>query len=83
MRIYYHPQFFKSYKFLDKKIKEKAEAKEKIFRENPFHDFLKTHKLSGKLKNQWSFSIDNKYRIIFEFMNGAAVFLDIGTHKIY
>ncbi len=83
MKIYYHPQFFKSYKFLDKKIKEKAETKEKIFRENHFHNSLKTHKLSGKLKNQWSFSVDNKYRIIFEFINGDVVFLDIGTHKIY
>ena len=83
MKIYYHPQFAKSYKFLDEKIKSKAENKEKIFRENSFHFSLKTHKLKGKLKNQWSFSVDDKYRILFEFDNNDVIFLDIGTHKIY
>lgn len=83
MKIYYHPQFFKSYKLLDKNIKRKAEIKEKIFRKNPFNSSLKTHKLKGKLKNQWSFSVDNQYRIIFEFDNSDVIFLDIGTHKIY
>lgn len=83
MKIYYHPHFLKSYKFLDKDIKRKAEIKEKIFRKNSFHPSLKTHKLSGKLKKQWSFSVGNKYRILFEFDNGDVIFLHIGTHKIY
>lgn len=83
MKIYYHPQFFKSYKLLDKDIKRKAEIKEKIFRENPFNFSLKTHKLKGELKNQRSFYIDNQYRILFEFNNSDVIFLDIGTHKIY
>ncbi len=83
MKIYYHPQFLKSYKLLDKKIKRKAEVKEKIFRDSPFNDSLKTHKLGGKLKNQWSFSVDNKHRIIFEFDGRDVIFIDIGTHAIY
>lgn len=64
MKIYYHPQFGKSYKFLSKEIKEKAEAREKIFRNNAFHPSLKTHKLTGKLKNQWSFSVNNHLSVI-------------------
>ena len=83
MKIYYHPQFAKSYRFLNKEIKKKAEMKEKIFRNNTFHPSLKTHKLTGKLKNQWSFLVDNKYRILFEFDNKDVIFLDIGTHEIY
>jgi mRNA-degrading endonuclease YafQ of YafQ-DinJ toxin-antitoxin module len=83
MKIYYYSQFFKSYKSLAQNIKRKTELKEKIFRESPFHSILKTHKLSGKLKNQWSFSVDNKYRILFEFDDGDVIFLDIGTHEIY
>ena len=83
MKIYYHPQFFKSYELLNKEIKRKAEGKEKIFREDSFHPSLRTHKLKGKLKNQWSFSVNNRYRIIFEFSDGDVIFLDIGTHKIY
>jgi len=83
MKIYYHPQFSKSYKILDKKIKTRAEIKEKIFRANHFHPVLKTHKLGGKLREQWSFSVDKNYRILFEFDGSDIIFLDIGTHKIY
>ena len=68
---------------MDKDIKRKAELKEKIFRENIFSSSLKVHKLKGKLKNQWSFSIDNQYRLLFEFDDNDVIFLDIGTHKIY
>jgi len=83
IKIYLHPQFKKSYKKLPLTIKKKAEIKEKIFRENPFHPSLKTHKLKGKLKDIWSFSIDNKYRIIFIFDNSDVIFLDIGGHEVY
>ena len=57
IKIYFHPQFRKSYKKLPLTIKKKAEIKEKIFRKNPFHPSLKTHKLKGKLKDIWSFSL--------------------------
>jgi addiction module RelE/StbE family toxin len=83
IKIYFHPQFKKSYKKLTLTIKKKAEIKEKIFRKNPFHPSLKTHKLKGKLKDIWSFSVDNKYRIIFIFDNNDVIFLDIGGHEIY
>jgi mRNA-degrading endonuclease RelE of RelBE toxin-antitoxin system len=77
------PLFEKRYNKLPEKIKEKAKKKEKIFRENPFHPILKTHKLSGQEKESWAFWIDY-YRIKFIFLNDEAVlFLDIGTHKIY
>ena len=55
--IYYHPQFRKSFSNLPKDIQKKAEEKSKIFKENPFSPSLDTHKLHGKLKNQWSFSV--------------------------
>ena len=83
IKIYFHPHFKKSYKNLPLAIKKKAEAKEKLSRKNPFHPSLKTHKLKGKLKDIWSFSIDNKYRIIFIFDNSDVIFLDVGTHEIY
>jgi len=60
-----------------------AEKKENVFRVNPFDSRLKTHKLHGQLKNQWSFSIDGKYRIIFEFEESDIIFLDVGDHDIY
>jgi len=83
MKIYYHPQFRSSYQKLSLHIKDKAETKERIFRKDPFDHRLKTHKLHGKLKRLWSFSVDDKYRVVFEFSASNVIFLDIGDHKIY
>ena len=84
MKIYYSPKFAKEYKRLSNAVKRKAEIVEKIFRQDPFNPRLKTHKLSGKLKSFWSFSINHQYRIVFEIVNKNTVwFLSVGTHQIY
>jgi len=66
MKVYYSSKFAKEYKRLPKRIKLQAEDKEKIFRNDPFSPSLKTHKLTGRLKTYWAFSIDYQFRIIFE-----------------
>ena len=84
MQIIYSPRFLKDYRRLDKPKKQKAEAKEIIFRKNPFDKRLKTHKLTGKFENLWSFSVDYDCRITFEFKSEKAViFHAIGGHAIY
>ncbi len=84
MKIYYTTKFAQSYKKLPKAIKLEAEKKEKLFRAIPFNPVLKTHKLTGKLKGFWSFSIDRKNRIIFEFIKkDEVVFHKAGPHDIY
>jgi addiction module RelE/StbE family toxin len=82
--INYSKKFLKSLKKLSEIIINEAEKKEKIFKENPFNPILKTHKLSGKEKECWSFRVNYSYRIKFIFINDDEVlFLDIGTHDIY
>jgi len=56
-----------------------------LFQNNPFESSLRTHKLSGKLQELWSFSIEYDLRIVFYFADeNKAVFIDIGTHdEIY
>ena len=84
MRIYYSTKFKREYKKLSKEVKFLAEEKEKTFRKNPFDKRLDTHKLHGPLKGFWAFSIDNKYRIIFEFSKKDIVwFHSAGDHSIY
>jgi len=83
MKIYYHPQFRDAYQKLSLNAKKITETKERIFKENPFDRRLKTHKLHGKLKNLWSFSVGNKFRIVFAFDGSEVIFLDIGDHKVY
>lgn len=84
MQIYYSSKFAREYKKLPKKIKEGAVGKEVIFRNNPFDSRLDTHKLSGRLKEYWAFSINNTYRIIFEFAKKNTIwFHSVGDHSIY
>ena len=76
--------FEKHYKKLPEKIKAKAKEKEKIFRNNPFHPILKTHKLHGEERDALAFWINYSFRIKFIFTDDNSVlFLDIGTHDIY
>lgn len=77
-------RFKKFYKKLPKSLKEKAKEKEQIFRANPFDQRLDTHKLHGKYKDYWSFTVMNQYRIMFTFVDSDKVdFITIGTHNIY
>ena len=53
-----------------------------IFLINPFDSRLKTHKLSGDLKDCWSLSVDFDVRLIFKFISSNLVMLiDIGSHE--
>ena len=84
MKIVYASKFAREYRKLPKEIKILAESKEKIFRKNPFDPILETHKLHGRFKDFWSFSIDLKYRIVFEFgENKIVYFYSIGDHRVY
>ena len=55
-----------------------------MFRKDPFTPILATHKLGGKLKNYWSYSVDEQYRVLFRFAKGnTVIYFDIGTNDIY
>ena len=63
-------------------IDDTLQAKLKIFIDNPFDPSLKTHKLSGKLRDYWSFTVEYDLRVIFYFDGpDRAVFVLIGTHE--
>ncbi len=47
LRVHYASDFRKSYKKLPRNIQNLVDRKDKIFRENPFHPSLQTHKLHG------------------------------------
>ncbi len=85
MDIEYSSHFRRAYSKLESRVQQKAERAERLFRKNPFDPKLDTHKLKGKLKMFWSFSIDYYNRIAFRFVKGKnkVVFLDAGDHDIY
>ncbi|MBW4670119.1 MAG: type II toxin-antitoxin system YafQ family toxin [Cyanomargarita calcarea GSE-NOS-MK-12-04C] len=84
MEISFSSSFRRTFK---KIIKGNAELevrfwqKVEIFTIDPFDASLKTHKLSGKLKDLWSFSLGYDERVLFYFTDdGNTVFTDIGSH---
>lgn len=59
--------FKRSYKKrvkIDSNLKKKFWARMEIFLKEPFSNQLKTHKLSGKLKGYWAFSVDEDCRVV-------------------
>lgn len=77
-------KFERQYKKLPEAVKRAAQDKEVIFRNNPFDVRLGTHKLHGKEKEVWAFSVTHSYRIKFIFLTKDGVlFLEVGTHDIY
>ncbi len=84
MKIYYSSKFEREYKKLSKEIKKLAEEKEAMFRKNSFNPQLNSHKLHGSFKDYWVFSVNDKYRIIFEFVKKDVIwFHSIGDHSVY
>ena len=71
----------------EKRIKGNIDLEERFWQKleqftiGPYEPSLKTHKLSGKLKDFWSFSVDYDERVLFYFTEDEkAVFVDIGSH---
>lgn len=83
MKVITSSKFERSIKKLDVSLIEKVVERTLLFKKDPFDPCLKTHKLHGKLKDKWSFSLDNTYRILFEFDGDEVIFLDIGDHDLY
>ena len=84
MEILYTTRFSREAKRVPAHVRAIVEARVLLFRTNPFDARLRTHKLSGALRGFWSFSIDYRYRIIFEFIEPEKVlFHSIGDHSIY
>lgn len=78
------PSFRRAYR---KRIHGRRELEERfarqleLFIQNPHDPRLRTHKLSGQLKELWSFTVDYDCRVVFYFTSGGgAVFVGIGKH---
>ena len=82
--ILYEPHFERAYKKLTPDLKTAFMERLPIFKRDCFDVRLKTHKLSGKLKDKWSFSLNYSYRVLFKFLKpGQVGFIDVGDHNIY
>jgi len=86
MEVSFSESFKKAFKKRVKSTETEAEfwINLELFLNDPFDSRLKTHKLSGKLKDLWSFSLEYDLRVVFFFTKDKpkkAIFVDIGTHN--
>lgn len=83
-QIFYSSKFKKNLRKMPAFVKKAFLEKESLFLTGPFHSSLETHKLHGKYKNYWAFTVIGQYRVMFRFMDSSDVgFINIGTHEIY
>lgn len=72
------------FKKLELALQEESIEKIELFETDPKHVQLKAHKLTGKLKNRYSFSVNYQTRIIYTPLSKSeVVFLAIGDHNVY
>ncbi len=81
LKISYAPRFVRMYKQLEPALKEEVKLKIDLFRNTRSHNAFKVHKLHGKLKGHFAFSVNYKIRITFRYETKSFIsFLTVGPH---
>lgn len=84
LALIYAPRFVRHFKRLPKELQEEVIAKIELFKELQNHKLLKVHKLHGKLKKFYGFSVDFHNRIVLDYVSkNEVVLLTVGDHDIY
>ena len=84
MEISFSPTFIKMLKTFPPELQEETIEKIEAFKNPRSHTSLKVHKLKGRLKGRYSFSVNYHIRIVFTYLKPqSAYLLAIGDHDIY
>ena len=83
--VLYTQPFIKQFNSLEDGLRDEIYEKIELFKNKDNHIQLKVHKLKGKLKNKYSFSVNYKIRIVFEYtlFKKEVALLSIGDHDVY
>ena len=82
--VSFKPTFVRQLKKLEGELVEEVLEKLELFKSSRNHKLLKVHKLHGKLVGFYSFSVNYKIRIVFEYLSeNGVVLLSIGDHEVY
>lgn len=82
--ITFSPKFLKTIKKLKPNLQAEVIHRVEMLKEEKNHQALRVHKLKGKLKDRYSFSVDHKNRIIFNYIEVDTIYLlNFGGHEIY
>lgn len=82
--VLFTPSFLRQLKAFDISLQEEVTEKVELFKNNSNYRMLKVHKLHGRLKGRWSFSVNYRFRIIFSYASKQeAILLAVGDHSVY
>lgn len=85
MKIQYDPDFLKTLKKVNVRIRKSLREKIQIFLRNPYDPQLDNHELKDKYEGYRSIDITADWRVIYEEIDEddepIAYFLLIGTHE--
>ncbi len=84
MQVSFKPSFIKQMNKLEKNLVDEVLYKIDLLKKHSNDPVLRIHKLHGQMKDKWSFSVNYKVRIVFEYESKKEmVLLAIGDHSIY
>lgn len=83
-RISVTPNFQRQFSKQEVELKEEILEKLDLLKNKSNHQTLKVHKLKGRLSGRYSFSVNYRIRIIFNFLDkDEIVLLAVGDHDVY
>ncbi|MFA6158540.1 MAG: hypothetical protein WC763_02840 [Candidatus Paceibacterota bacterium] len=84
IELLFKPSFVRTVNGLEEALVEEVFEKIELFKDPKNHDALRVHKLKGRFSDCHSFSVNYRFRIIFEYSGKKeATLLFIGDHDIY
>lgn len=84
IEVAYKPAFLRAFKKLSPALQTQTRDAIAAFKKRTNHKRLDVHKLRGTLHNVYSFSVNHRYRIIFQWeTEHLAVLLIVGDHDVY
>ncbi len=84
IKVFYTRAFLRQLKKLEDGLAVEVVEKIELFKNEKNHIMLKVHKLHGNLKDKYSFSVNYKVRIIFEYDSKSQIYIiAIDDHDIY
>lgn len=86
IEVSYAQEFIRAYGKLDPLLKKDVKERISLFRDRENHKTLRVHKLHGTFSHLWSFSVNYKFRIVFQYIGKkkkTVILHMIGDHSIY
>ncbi len=84
IKVSFKASFVREWKRLPAEQQDEVYEKIELLKHTKNHKLLKVHKLHGRMKKYYAFSVDYRTRVLFEyFAKNEVLLLGIGDHDLY